>query len=499
MPDENHSTPIWSRFYQSVTAQSKKPAIIDALDGSSLTYGELNQAAITFQTLFEEFRIDAIAIIGEPDLDAIPLVLSCALVNKCFIPLSQDDPSSRIRQVLDQIPYRTGTLSLREVPEVFDSAPRRLKLGRKSYFFYLKNAKTTAPDLAPPYLLTQSSGSTGEPKLIAFAQGTKVRRTDQSIELFSVTHQDVILSSSPLHHSLGQRHLFVALLSGATLVKLSPFNPIAWLEAVKRFAVSFAIPVSTHLKILRPELERDPSVLSTFRCLVASSATADADLKARLLKNTDFELWEIYGMTETACATAVRFSKTENVSHVGKAISGTNIRISPDSEEGQGEIEVLSDCLCDGYLNNDSLWESSITEDGYFRSGDLGYFDDNENLVFLGRTTESFESCGLLIFPAEIERVASKFPGVRDCVAFPIPNEIFGNLIALAVLGDADLGRRDLLAYLREELSKNKVPAQLFIQQAFPTLPSGKLDKHKLMREILDGQAILSKSAEARS
>jgi len=88
---------------------------------------------------------------------------------------------------------------------------------------------------------------------------------------------------------------------------------------------------------------------------------------------------------------------------------------------------------------------------------------------------------------------------VRDCVAFPIPNEIFGNLIALAVLGDADLGRRDLLAYLREELSKNKVPAQLFIQQAFPTLPSGKLDKHKLMREILDGQAILSKSAEARS
>ena len=88
---------------------------------------------------------------------------------------------------------------------------------------------------------------------------------------------------------------------------------------------------------------------------MTSSATADPELKSRLLQNTDFELWEIYGMTETACATAVRFTADDNVGHVGKPIEGTTVRIRHESADGRGEIEVLSDCLCDGYRRIDFL------------------------------------------------------------------------------------------------------------------------------------------------
>ena len=480
------ATDIWDRFSSEVISHGEKPAIIEIPSGKQITYNELKNSAVEFSDLLSEYQVGAVAIIGEPDLELTPLILTCALENKCFLPLNQDESRSRLLKTLDQLSLDVLILSRRKIKEFSSISKGNRTLGEHDVFVYLKISKAKKTTNNNLFLLTQSSGSTGEPKLIGFSQKTKIRRTDQSINLFHITADDVVLSASPMHHSMGQRHFFVALLSGATLVKAFPFNPKHWIRAVQDFAISFAIPVATHLKILNPHIEKDPGLLSRFRCLVTSSATADPELKSRLLQNTDFELWEIYGMTETACATAVRFTVDENLGHVGKPIEGTTVRIRHESADGRGEIEVLSDCLCDGYLNDQALWDNSLTPDGYFCSGDLGCFDEQRNLVFLGRTTESFESCGLLIFPVDIERVAAQFKGVRDCVAFPVQNEIFGNLIGLAILAETEIDRRKVLSHLRKELPKNKVPALLFIKTNFPLLASGKLDKKKLVKQIIN-------------
>lgn len=485
MAEPGGATHVWDRFLSIAVSHGKKTAIIEPLSGNRITYEELKNSAVKHCELFSHYPIDAIAIIGEPDIDLIPLMLTCAIANKCFLPLNEDEPVSRFLNMFDQISLNILILSRHEIKKLSSISKGTRDLGGKNVFVYLKKTETTLIKKDPLYLLTGSSGSTGEPKLIKFSQKTKVKRTDQSINLFRVTSDDVVLSASPMHHSLGQRHFFVALLSGATLVKVSPFNPKLWLEAVQTFNVTFAIPVATHLKILKPYIDKNPDLLSGLRCLVTSSATADPDLKSRLLQNSSFELWEIYGMTETACATAVQFTSNKNVGHVGRAIEGTRIRINQADSSESGEIEVLSDCLCDGYIGNQALWESSLTKDGYFRSGDLGSIDLDNNLAFLGRTSESFESCGLLVFPAEIERVAVKITGVQDCVAFPVPNPIFGNLIGLALVTNASLDQRNILTHLREELPKSKVPAQLFLRDHFPTLASGKLDKKRLIQEVL--------------
>ena len=101
------------------------------------------------------------------------------------------------------------------------------------------------------FLLTSSSGSTGNPKLIVFSQETKFRRSLSAIEQWNLQKEDVILNASPIHHSLGQRLSLLPLILVATQVLLPKFNVQRWIHAVRTYGVTFTIPVSPHLMHLR--------------------------------------------------------------------------------------------------------------------------------------------------------------------------------------------------------------------------------------------------------
>jgi acyl-CoA synthetase (AMP-forming)/AMP-acid ligase II len=473
---------IWERFVEVAGREGDKLGIIDAATGQNITYQELLAQSKRFAKALEERDEGALAFWGEPSIAALPLVLACAAVGCCFVPLSDSEPAHRVLQTLSYLPgplLLASANGLPDLPEVEVGAPldalglRWQVVGRKSIVYD-----------PLPFLVTHSSGSTGRPKAIAFSQDTKLRRTTQTTELFNLTYADTVLSPTPLHHSLGQRHFFVSIMTGATLVKAYPFSSDLWVKAVQENCVTFAIPVATHLKILQPRLLKDPTILSSFRCIVTSSAPAEPEFKRAILDQADFEFWEIYGMSETACATAIRYTKGDDTSHLGKAIDGTTLRIAGEQPYKCGEIEVLSDCLCDGYWGDPKRWTASRTEDGYFRSGDLGRFDEQGNLTFLGRANESFESGGLVVFPAEIERVIAELPQISDCVAFGMPDPVFGNLVALSYLAVGQISDRDVIKYIRSKMPKYMWPARVFRRDAFPLLSSGKVDRRRLV-EIL--------------
>jgi acyl-CoA synthetase (AMP-forming)/AMP-acid ligase II len=328
-------------------------------------------------------------------------------------------------------------------------------------------------------LVTHSSGSTGKPKPVALGQGTKIRRTNQSIALFEVSNVDTVLSVSPFHHSLGQRHFFVAMLTGATLIRAHPFRAELWLQAVERYQPTFSIPVATHLKLLGGALLSCPQLLDSFRCLVTSSAPAEPEFKRRILDRARFDFWEIYGMTETACATAIRYAPGADTGHLGRAIPGTTVRIAGPGPIG--EIEVCSDVACDGYWGDEARWRGAHTSDGFFKSGDLGQLDDKGNLLYMGRANESFQSAGLVIYPADIEKVVLQFPGVVDCVAYGMPDKTFGNLVAVWVHVAQEVDPRKIALHCRQALPKHLWPVRFSLAEApGPALPSGKLDRTRI-------------------
>lgn len=474
---------LWAQFRTTAERLADKPAIVDAATGRILSYRALTDQAKAYAEGLSTWHHGVLAFVGEPDLDVLPLVLACAASGWCFVPISDREPPSRIIASLRQLPGHlvvASAVGLFDLPHLDpDDALKQLGLVWQT----IEGKQVTVN--FRPFLVTHSSGSTGRPKAIAFSQATKLKRTWQSKNLFDVTDKDRILSPTPFHHSLGQRHFFLSVLTGATLVKAFPFTSDLWIKAVRDYAVTFSVPVATHLKILQSRLKADPEILSSFRCIVSSSAPAEPEFKRAILDFAKFEFWEIYGMSETACATAVRYHPNEDTTHLGKQIKGTTLRIAATNPDGSGEIEVLSDCLCDGYWGDDERWAQAITHDGFFRSGDLGRLDAEGNLIFLSRISESFESGGLVVFPAEIERVIAELPKISDCVVFGIPNRVFGNLVALAYMTNAEIAPREIILHARKKLPKHLWPTRLFNLEVFPLLASGKVDRQSLRHSII--------------
>jgi len=475
---------IWARFRQITDGAPHKPAVIDAAKGESLTYADLAEQAEAIGAELRDRAEAVIVIIGEPSLAELAIVLACAASNRCLVPLSDREPARRICEILRHLPGAALVGSVEGIEGLADAEVGAHLAGLGLNWQHRPEARPL-PRQDLPFLVTHSSGSTGRPKPIAFSQSTKLRRTMQSAAMFEVSADDRILSPTPLNHSLGQRHVFLAWLTGATLIKAYPFSADFWLDAAGTYRPTFAIPVATHLKILQDRLIRDPAVLSSFRTIVTSSAPAEPEFKRALLERGDFSFWEIYGMTETACATAVRYTRGDDTTHLGSAIPGSNVRIARPSEDGSGEIEVLSDCLCDGYWDDETRWAEALTDDGYFRSGDLGRLDNDGNLTFLGRSNESFEVGGLMAFPAEIERTVLELDAVQDCVAFGLPDRIFGHVVAVAMVGVEKTEGRAIIRHARNCLPKHLWPARLFYEPAFPLLASGKVDRRGLAARLV--------------
>jgi len=481
---------IWVRFQKIAQHNADKVAIIDPASNKKVTYKELEISAKNFADCLARRSEGALIFIGEPSLEALPILLACAAANWCFVPLSDREPQDRLLRTVSQLPGPLILLNSGGFPDLEIINPE-LPLRKLELCWQIITGKEkSASEL--PFLVTHSSGSTGRPKAIAFSQKTKLHRTLQSIELFSVTETDIILSPTPLHHSLGQRHFFIAMMTGATLVKAYPFSQETWIKAVTNYKVTFAIPVSTHLKILQSTILKNPAILKSFRCIVTSSAPAEPEFKRAILDSAEFEFWEIYGMSETACATSVRYEKGHPTDSLGLAIQGTKIRISGDNPDNSGEIEVLSDCICDGYWGDPETWSNALTQDGYFRSGDLGRLDEKGHLIYLGRRDESFTSAGLSVFPAEIEGIIAELKEIIDCVAFGIPDNIFGNLVSLAFIARKDLRDQDVIKYARTKLPKHMWPVRLFRCEEFPLLSSGKVDRRGLVENLIKNSEIKS-------
>lgn len=477
----DNTTIIWQRFLEVVDSYPDKVAIVEASTDKSLNYRQLRDKSFQFSNALKNSSIPAVVMIGEPDIEGISLILACAFLNKCFIPISETETPDNIQAILSRLPTNAFVVSNKNISNL--DLHHSVMPGKLIWHIWSKDNRTDTNDsLFIPFLVTHSSGSTGLPKPIAFSQLTKFKRTQQSIKLFNITSKDVILSASPFHHSLGQRHFFLSLLSGCTLVKAFPFVKDLWLSAVQKYQPTIAIPVSTHLKILKNEIIANPLLIASFRLLVSSSAPAEPDFKIAILDKATFDFWEIYGMTETACVTSRLYTKGEDTLHLGAPISGTKIRIAHVDNSSTGEIEVLSDCLCDGYWGDEIRWKNSLTADGYFKSGDLGQIDSNGHLSYLGRTNESFQSAGHVIYPSNIEHIVQEFAGIKDCVAFGVPDPYFSNTVGLVFTSEDGVTESLLAAFCREKLPKYSWPYRIIRLSSLPMLSSGKVDRLSIVK-----------------
>lgn len=366
----------------------------------------------------------------------------------------------------------------------------------------------------PSSLYIATSGTTADPKMLVINGDTLW----SSAVAFTQTHRFLDASARfynvlPMSYLGGLFNLgLIPLASGGSVVVSDAFSGASlltfWSEA-ERFEVNVLWLTPTmargFLAIRRRVVSAGEPTLMGPRIRAVLLGMAPIDLATKRLFEQEFgvPLIENYGISETTfLATETLESQSHRVEgSVGQILPYVQLRFAErtDGEESASlyrEIEVRSPFCCEGYLLPGGREALPMTEDGWFRTGDLGRMDEGGLLVLRGRLRDIIKKGGYLVSLRELECLAELHPLVAEAVAVGIPHEFYGEDAvlfirltrhAIAEEGSAKQQLAQFRSWLTSELPRFKWPARVIVVEEFPRTSTGKAKKHALARQ-LDGK-----------
>ncbi|MBE6024104.1 MAG: acyl--CoA ligase [Cellulosilyticum sp.] len=341
-------------------------------------------------------------------------------------------------------------------------------------------------------IITMTSGSTGNPKPIDLTQQSKYQRAMTHIKLYDISKEDVVLAATPLYHSLAERLVIMPLLIGATAVVLPRFTPSLWLQCVEEKKVSFTIAVSAQLSQIAVVLDNENEFnIESLRCLVSSSALLDEQVKNHLIDLLKCDFHEMYGTSETSTITNINFAESmDKKQSVGRVLPGAQIKILDDVgkelESGKiGEIACSSNLMCNGYYNKLDVFNQAV-QNGYFRTGDMGYVDCDGYLYFSGRKKEVIITGGINVYPPDIEQCLLKMDLVAECAVFAYPDDKLGEVVAVIIVSnnEQEIKKRMVQVHCAKNLADFQQPHKIFFSNELPKNAMGKVMKNKLLAYV---------------
>jgi malonyl-CoA/methylmalonyl-CoA synthetase len=277
------------------------------------------------------------------------------------------------------------------------------------------------------------------------------------------------------------------LVAGARSVVLEAFSPDGVLDAIADHGGTMFFGVPT----MYTRLLRSPRVgeLAALRLAVSGSAPLPAEVWTALADEAGVEVLERYGMSETMMLTSNPLSGPRRPGRVGVPLPGVEVRLGAD-----GVVEVRGPSVFRGYLGRPEATAAAFTEDGWFRTGDVGAFDDDGSLALVGRAGELIISGGYNVYPREVEDVLSALPGVREAAVVGVPDSEWGEqVVAFLVLDDAT-SVDALLLQARSRLAAYKVPRKALVVPALPRNAMGKVVRTDLVRRAAGAEGVANRT-----
>jgi long-chain acyl-CoA synthetase len=199
---------------------------------------------------------------------------------------------------------------------------------------------------------------------------------------------------------------------------------------------------------------------------------------------------EGFGLSETSPVLSFNPAAVKSFTGTtGLPLPSTDIKLLDDQDRevgigAAGEICAKGPQVMSGYWQKPEANATAFTADGYFRTGDVGVFDDKGFLKIVDRKKDMIIVSGFNVFPNEIEAVATGCPGVAECACIGVPDEKSGEAVKLFIVkaSGAELAEADVIAYCRKELTGYKVPKIIRFIDALPKSTVGKI----LRRELRD-------------
>jgi malonyl-CoA/methylmalonyl-CoA synthetase len=499
---------LFESFRRSFPADPTTRPFLERPDGSTLSYADLLDLSGRMANVLVGLGVkpgDRVAAQVEKSAEALMVYLAALRTGAVYLPLNTAYTAGELRYFLGDAEPALFVCR----PELAEpmralagevGVPRVETLGEERDGSLVEKARAAAPEFADvprgtddlaAFLYT--SGTTGRSKGAMLSHGNLASNAAALRDSWRFTAEDRLLHALPIFHTHG---LFVAtnvtLMTGSSMILLPRFDAEETIRLLPKATVMMGVPTFYTRLLSRPDFTRD--LVAHMRLFVSGSAPLSAETHREFQDRTGHAILERYGMTETNMNTSNPYDGERIPGSVGFPLPGVEVRVAdPDSgrELPQGEIgmiEIRGPNVFKGYWRMPEKTKAEFRDDGFFVSGDLGFYDERGYLRISGRGKDLIISGGFNVYPAEVEGAIEALPGVAECAVIGVPHPDFGEGVVAVVIPKpgAQLDEREMQKALTSELAKYKLPKRIYVTDSLPRNAMGKVQKKDLRERHKD-------------
>lgn len=459
--------------YLSEEKESEDIRFYDELGQYSLS--EFSGMISDFQSYLELSKIEEksnIIVLMGNSVRAIAVIIALLNCNFVPVPVSISTPKALLERYADHVDA-SAYISLDDDQNI------------KLTFWDGDRNNHNNPDTS---LIMFTSGTAGRIKAVELSDDALISTVSSVVSYMNCGKGDCFfVLKDYVHCSCLISEIFVALVSGAKICLYNPRSPLPILRKKIEEHRATIIGVNPWLIEMLCRQKRYIDHFRSVRLLISSGSVLPAELKSKIMRIFPFsEVINVYGMTEACSRVCAQIPgmPVDNLS-VGKPVNGVEIVLRP-YKNGVSEILIRSKGNMLGYYNDKELTQDKI-KDGMICSGDTGYFDDDNNLVVLGRIDDLIISASNKVDPVYVDNVIRQFPGVKDVYTFGISDHLLGEKVVSIVEHDFvwnDLSYMELMGHCRSNLLSFECPVKIVPVDAIPRTISGKVIKAEALSLI---------------
>ncbi|MCY7387654.1 MAG: malonyl-CoA synthase [Burkholderiales bacterium] len=499
---------------QSRFCLNRSQTALETASGSIYSYAMLEDMTARYAGFISALGVvpgDRIAVQVEKSPEALFLYLACLQSGAVFLPLNSAYQEVEVDYFLGDATPKVvlhqpksdswmralcGKHQIAHRYMLSDDSDTENQQGRHSWH---ENASKASPmleivhrdhdDLAA---ILYTSGTTGRSKGAMITHKNLASNALTLHAYWGFKPGDILLHALPIFHVHG---LFVAchtaLLNASKMIFHSKFDVKQAIEVLPRATVFMGVP-TMYVRLLS-DATFAKETCANMRLFVSGSAPLLAETFHAFLERTGHVILERYGMTETGMITSNPLGGDRRGGTVGLPLPGVALRVVDDDGRACvagdiGGLQVKGDNVLPGYWQMPDKNKEEFTNDGYFKTGDIGKIDVDGYVTIVGRARDLVISGGYNVYPKEIEMLLDEIVGVAESAVIGLPHADFGEAVAAVLVRKpgATLAEPDILAAIKGKLAAFKLPKRIFVVDDLPRNAMGKVQKNELRKRYAD-------------